>query len=149
MKKRFISMIIIATMILTMTVNAYAAEPKENTGDTNEIVTLSDNDFHKVNGTGTTKGGADTYTSTTTKVCHTIKAMGTILGSPAGGRSMVIHIYYENSNTPIAWGNIQLDGKFHTLSSLNGTNYYPAGTYRVRVEPSFSGGYEVSTYFYL
>lgn len=145
--KKIVSMIIIATMVLGLGTSVYAAD---TTGSTTEESTMaaSNSNFHKVNGIATESGGSYWYTSTTTKVCHTLKAEGSTIGSTTGAKTLVIHVYYNNSNTPIAGGKITLDGKFHTIPTLSGLGYFPAGTYRIYVQPSFVGGYDVSTYFY-
>lgn len=151
--KRILLSAVMAISMLLFTCNISFAASAQDTNIENEdsvvFSATSDSDFFKVNGTATYKGGRDTYTSTITKDCSTLKAMGNLLGGNTGGKYMVITVYKDGSNAPIAWGNIPLDGKFHTLTTLNGFKYYPKGTYTVIVEPSFTGGYEVSTYFYL
>lgn len=100
--------------------------------------------MHKINGTGTRTGGPDSYTSTTTKKCTKIKAMGQVLTSTTNKEMQVIIL---KGTEVVASGLIKLDGNYYELTKFLWQSY-PAATYTIQVTPSFAGGYEVSTYFY-
>ena len=163
--KTIISMVIIVTMSFAITSVAYASDVPENSvdcitissdgGTTAFMVDISENGdiafsttsgetLHKINGTGTTTGGPDSYTSTTTRTCNKIKAMGEVLTSTQNKEMQVIVL---KGTEVVASGQIQLNGQYYELTKFLWLNY-PAATYTIQVTPFFSGGYEVSTYFY-
>ena len=121
--KKIISMICFVAIITTCSATAVFAETR-----------------HKINGAGTTKGGALTYESTTRTACNKIRAQGDCV---LAGQSAVVTIYNSN-NILVASATIHLDNQYHDVAS----GYFPAGTYTIRVQPMFYAEYGVSTFFY-
>ena len=119
-----------------------------STWEENDIMVRASETLNKINGVAREKGGITSYTSTTTHDCKTIKAEGNLLGSNTGGNVVIVHIYHSsNPNVPVAFGRIPLDGQFHTIATT-WYNKFKTGTYTIRVQPEFSGGYDIATYFY-
>lgn len=126
--KKIISMICLVAVLATCSTNVVFAET-----------------LHKVNGAGTEVGGALEYTSTTTRSCNKIKAMG---DSVPMNRRATVTVYL--GNTIVAQGTILLDGNYHTLTKSGAyvSKNFPAATYTIKVIPLFHSEYGVSTFFY-
>ncbi len=147
--KKVVSLILGIVMLMSFTTVSFAAETK-NEAETG-LISQSDEitarlTRHKINGVGTQTGGNLTYTSTITRTCSVIKASGVLAGSNTGGNLMTVQVW-SSGNILVAGGQIRLDGGEYTLSKIIPGNY-EAGTYTIKVQPSFVGGYDVSTSFY-
>ena len=144
--KKIVTVLMAITMLVSFSVVTYAAEKpgnnKENIIEKSSVTRMT---RHKVNSSVTQVGGMMTYTSTTTRTCTTLTADGNLLGNNTGGNSATV--YVSKGGVVVASGTIPLDGKEHTLSRMVGTNY-PAGTYTIRVQPTFAGAYDLATSFY-
>ena len=132
--KKIISMIMIVTLMMVFSVNAFAAE------NTSTYSTL-----HKTNGVGMENGGKATYTTTTTRECTIIKVRGTC--DVTVNNWVTIRVYNPDfsDTVPVASGSVRLDGNYYTIAQ---NTSFPAKTYTVEVDPAFSGGYDVATFFY-
>ncbi len=128
--KRFISAIMVCSLLFIMTATAYAAST-----------------LHKTNGVYS-DGEGMTYETKTSRQCYEIRVAGKTYAST----TKYVNVVVTTSKNVIVASlyNVPLDGKTRTMTLWAPYNQtgFAASTYKVTVSSSDNKAYEISTYIY-